>query len=110
VLEFNVALAERKVTVRELAAEWLAWLKEVRGAKPSTLEDYAFLLREPGQAHKRDSRASAGRIMGAFGDRAAAAVTTAEVSKSLRSLDPEGLTARNVNKHRQVLAAIFSQR
>lgn len=100
--------AERQVTIRELAGEWLTWLKEVRGAKPSTLEDYAFLLREPGQAYKRGPRVSAGRIMAAFGDRAAAEVTTADVSRFLRGLDREGLTARNVNKHRQMLAAIFA--
>jgi hypothetical protein len=34
-------------------------------------------------------------------------VTTADVFGFLRELDREGLTPRNVNKHRQVLAAIF---
>lgn len=101
-------LEERGVTVRELAAEWLSWLGEVRGAKPSTLQDYAYLLREPNQAFRRGQRTSAGRIMGTFGDRAAREVTTAEVSRFLRALDREGLTPRNVNKHRQVLAAIFA--
>jgi integrase len=101
-------VAERKITVRELGAEWLCWLAEVRGAKPSTIEDYGFLLREPGQIYRRGSRASAGRLMAAFGDRPAADVTTAEVSRFLRSLDHAGLTPRNVNKHRQVLAAMFT--
>lgn len=73
--------AQRKVTVRELAHEWLRWLEEVYGAKPSTLSDYRFLLREPGLPHKRGAGVSHGRIMGAFGDRAAADVTTAEVSR-----------------------------
>ncbi len=100
--------AERKVTVRELAQEWLAWLAEVRGAKPSTVADYRWLLREPGERFRRGDRVSSGRIMGAFGDKAAAEVTTADVSRFLRSLDAEGLTARNVNKHRQVLAAMFN--
>jgi integrase len=101
-------IEERKVVVRELGAEWLEWLREVRGAKPSTLADYAFLLREPGQKFKRGSRVSAGRIMAAFGDRPAAEVTTTDVSRFLRALDRERLTPRNVNKHRQVLAALFS--
>jgi len=100
--------AERKLTVRELSAEWLLWLQEVRGAKPSTLADYAFLLREPGRSYSRGTRVSAGRIMAAFGDRPAAEVTTAQVSQFLRSLDREGLKPRNVNKHRQVLAAMFT--
>lgn len=95
-------------TVRALAHEWLSWLEEVWGAKPSTIKDYGFLLREPGIPYKRGSKVSAGRIMKAFGDRPAAEVTTAEVSQFLRSLDREGLTPRNVNKHREVLAAMFA--
>jgi integrase len=100
--------ARHKVTVRELAHEWLRWLQEVYGAKPSTLSDYGFLLREPGLPHKRGSGVSQGRIMGAFGDRAAIDVTTAEVSRFLRQLDGEDLTPRSVNKHRQILAAMFT--
>ncbi|MHB8659698.1 MAG: tyrosine-type recombinase/integrase [Solirubrobacteraceae bacterium] len=97
--------AERVATVRELGREWLA---EVRGVKPSTIEDYGFLLRDPGQSYRRGTRTSAGRIMAAFADRPITQVTTAEVSNFLRSLDREGLTPRNVNKHRQVLAAMFA--
>jgi integrase len=100
--------AERRVTVRELGQEWLEWLAEVRGAKPATVRDYAALLREPGIAYKRGGRVTAGRIMAAFGDRALEEVTTRDVSTFLRSLDREKLTPRNVNKHRQVLAAIFN--
>jgi len=100
--------AERKVTVRELGHEWLSWLEEVRGAKPSTVADYRWLLREPGQAHRRGRGVSRGRIMNALGDKPAADVTTADLSRFLRSLDAEGLTARNVNKHRQLLAAMFN--
>ena len=97
----------RPVTVREIAREWLAWLEEVRGAKPSTLLDYRTTLREPGEAYRRGRGASKGRIMAAFGDRPAAEVTTTEVTRFLRSLDAEGLTPRNVNKHRQMLQAMF---
>ncbi len=100
--------AERKPTARELAQDWICWLEEVKGAKPSTVSDYRFLLREPGVPHRRGTRKSAGRIMGAFGDRPAADVTTAELSAFLRSLDREGLTPRNVNKHREVLASMFA--
>lgn len=96
------------LTVRVLAHDWLSWLKEVWGAKPSTIKDYSFLLREPGEAFKRGPGKSAGRIMKAFGDRPAAEVTTREVSVFLRSLDRDGLTPRNVNKHREVLAAMFT--
>ncbi len=102
------AAAERKVTIRELGVEWLDWLREVRGAKPSTLNDYAALLREPGERYARGDRVTAGRIMAVFGDKPAAEVTTADVTRFLRGLDRQGLTPRNVNKHRQVLAAMFS--
>lgn len=101
------AVAAQK-TVRALARDWISGLKEVWGAKPSTVKDYGFLLREPGQPYKRGNKTTAGRIMKAFGDSPAAEVTTAEVSRFLRSLDGEGLTPRNVNKHREVLAAMFA--
>jgi integrase len=80
----------------------------VRGAKPSTIRDYACLLRDPGIVYKRGDRTTAGRIMAAFGDRPYGSVTTSEVTRFLRGLDREKLTPRNVNKHRQVLAAVFS--
>jgi integrase/recombinase XerC len=100
--------AEQKATVRELAHTWLEWLEHVRGAKPSTLRDYRTLLREPGTPYRRGQGHSPGRIMATFGDLPAAAVKTRDVSLFLRSLDESGLTPRNVNKHRQVLGAIFA--
>ncbi|MFZ0973980.1 MAG: hypothetical protein WAN22_17240 [Solirubrobacteraceae bacterium] len=59
-----------------------------------------------GIAYKRGDRATAGRIIAAFGDRQIEAVTTAEVSRFLRGLDREKLTPRNVNKHRQAAAVV----
>ena len=106
--ESDARAADAQRTVRALAHDWLSWLSEVWGAKPSTVKDYGFLLREPGEPFKRGAGSSAGRIMNAFGDRPAADVTTAEVSQFLRSLDREGLTPRNVNKHREVLGALFA--
>ena len=99
---------ERQLTVRVLAQEWLMWLEQVRGAKPSTIRDYRTLLREPGERYKRGKGTSRGRIMDAFGDEQVAEVTTKDVSRFLRSLDAEGLTPRNVNKYRQVLGAMFA--
>lgn len=107
-VEDKARAAAAEKTVRALASDWLGWLEEVWGAKPSTIKDYGFLLREPGVPYKRGNKVSAGRIMKAFGDRPAAEVSTAEVSRFLRSLDREGLTPRNVNKHREVLAAMFA--
>jgi integrase len=98
----------KSMTVRALSREWLSGLEEVWGAKPSTVKDYGFLLREPGEPFKRGAGTSAGRIMRAFGDQSAVGVTTSQVNRFLRSLDREGLTARNVNKHREVLASMFA--
>ena len=95
-------------TVREVAKDWLEWLEQVRCVKPSTISDYGFLLREPGEPYRRGGRVTPGRIMAAFGETPAARVTTADISRFLRSLDGEGLTPRNVNKYRQVLSAIFT--
>ncbi len=98
---------ERGVTFRELAAEWLEHLRHERGAKPSTLSDYRYMLAEPGAPHRRGKGRSPGVLMAAFGDRPAAKVTTREVSAFLRGLDRQGVSPRSVNKNRQVLSAIF---
>ncbi len=99
--------ANRPVLVRDLARDWLEWQRDVKQSKPSTLRDYEALLREPGTPFKRGRRSSAGRILAALGDRPIESVTTRDISRFLRTLDAEGLTPRNVNKHRQVLAAMF---
>ena len=98
----------RGATLRELAAEWLDYLKREKGAKPSTLLDYGYMLKDPGTRHRRGGRQSAGRIMQAFGDARLRDVTTSQVAAFLRGLDRSGISPRSVNKHRQVLAAMFS--
>jgi integrase len=99
---------ELGVSVRELAAQWLEYVAREKGARPATIQDYGYLLAEPGTPHLRGSGNSAGRIMGAIGDRRAAKVTTGEVAAFLRDLQREGMSARSVNKHREVLGAMFS--
>lgn len=98
----------RGATVRELAAEWLEHVARVKGAKPSTLTDYRSLLAEPGVPHRRGNGRTHGRLMAAFGDRPIREVDVREVDRFLRGLDRDGLSARNVNKHRQALSAIFN--
>jgi integrase len=98
---------ERGATVRELAAEWLDYLEREKGAKPSTLLDYRYLLTEPGAPHKRGGGRNPGRILKALGDLRLRSVTTQHVATFLRGLDRGGMSARSVNKHRQVLAAMF---
>ena len=77
----------RGVTFRELAGDYLAWLEDIKGAKPSTLRDYRSQLAGPGQAHRRGNGASRGLIMAALGDRPAREVTTREVEDLLRRID-----------------------
>jgi hypothetical protein len=84
----------RGVTFRELAAEYLGWLEDVKGAKPSTLRDHRSLPAEPGQAYRRGSGASRGRIMAALGERPARDVTTREVEDGpFPALDDRALSA-----------------
>jgi integrase len=98
----------RGVTFRDLAGEWIVYLEREKGARPSTLRDYRWLLAEPGQAHRRGAGSAPGVMMGALGDGAAKDITTRAVADYLRSLDRRGASPRTVNKHRQVISAVFA--
>ena len=98
----------RGVSFRELAAEWIVYLEREKGAKASTLRDYRWLLAEPGQGHRRGTGSSPGVMMAKLGDRAAKDLTTRDIAEYLRSLDQDGASPRTVNKHRQVISAVFS--
>jgi integrase len=98
----------RGASFREVAAEWLEHLERERGAKPSTLSDYRYMLAEPGTPHRRGKGKSPGLILAAFGDRPIAKIATREISAFLRELDGTGVSPRTVNKHRQLLSAIFN--
>jgi integrase len=98
----------RGVTVRDLACEYLRWLEEIKGAKPSTLRDHRLLLAEPGSAYRRGTGASRGLVMATLGDRPAREVTTREVKDLLRCVAATGVAPRTVNKVRQLVCAIFN--
>jgi integrase len=123
----------RGVTFREVAQGYLRWLEDVRGAKPSSLRDHAYVLGEPGIPYKNTSGASAGHVMAALGDRPAAEITTREINELLAAISatprtkPSGgsesrgdlgdrvtsapsstVTPRTVNKYRSVICAVFS--
>jgi len=98
----------RGVTFREVAHAYLRWLTDIKGAKPSTLADYRYMLAEPGVPKKRGEGVLAGHIMAALGDRPAAKITTREVEDLLASISDTGVSARTVNKHRAVISAIFN--
>lgn len=97
----------RGVTFRELVSDYLSWLEDVKGAKPSTLRDHRSLLAEPGQAYRRGRGVSRGLIMAALGDRPAREITTREIEELLRSIAATGVAPRTVNKARQLVCAVF---
>ncbi len=107
----RAAAAERAAsapaTFRDVAHAYLDWLERVGAAKPATLRDHRYLLAEAGTRHRRGAGAHSGRIMRALGDRPAAEVTTREINRLLADIAAGGASPRTVNKHRQLVAAIY---
>ena len=99
---------EAEATVRELVRSGSSGWRRCGGRSPRRFATTRLYCANQGSVQAGRPGTTAGRIMAAFGDRPIDAVTTAEVSRFLRGLDREKLTPRNVNKHRQVLAAMFS--
>ncbi len=96
------------VSFREVAHAYLGWLEDIKGAKPSTLHDYRYLLAEPGVPKKRGKGVIAGHIMAALGDRPAAKITTRQVEELLTTIAATRVSARTVNRHRAMVSAIFN--
>ncbi|HEX4115161.1 MAG TPA: site-specific integrase [Solirubrobacteraceae bacterium] len=94
-------------TFREVAHAYLRWLESVRGAKPSTLVGHRSVLAEPGTPYKRGSGVTFGHVMAALGHRRAAKITTREIEAVLTTISETGASPRTVNKHRNVIAAVF---
>jgi integrase len=94
-------------TFREVAHHYLRWLEDVRGAKPSTLLGHRSALAEPGAPYRRGRGRTLGHIMDALGDRPAARITTREVEALLAKVSATGASARTVNKHRAIIAAVY---
>jgi integrase len=103
-----VAAVGFEPTFRALAHAWLEHLEFVQRAKPTTLRDYRSMLAESGVPYRRGNGTTIGRIMAALGDVPAAQVTSAQIDALLIEQARAGVGARSVNKHRQVLAAIFN--
>jgi integrase len=95
-------------TFRELSRDYLRWLEVDYNAKPATLRDHRYLLAEPGTPHQRGTGLMPGHIMRAFGDLPAEAITAEQVRDFLSRLTAAGMSPRNVNKHRNLVAAIFA--
>ena len=101
------AAANVTANFREVAHAYLHWLEHVQDAKPSTLQEHRYALAEPGTPHRRGKGTHAGYIMEAFGDRPADEVTTRDVNELLDKIADTGVAPRTVNKHRQLISAIY---
>jgi hypothetical protein len=62
-------------------------------------------LAEPGTPHKRGTRTTAGLIMAVLGDKPASKITPAEVEALLRTVAATGVSARSVNRAREIVCA-----
>jgi integrase len=100
--------ADAESRFRELVHEWLLYLEREKGAKPSTLIDYGWMVAEPGQPHRRGQGRSPGLLIAALGDRPISELTTREIGTFLRALDECGCRARTVNRDRQLICAAFN--
>jgi len=98
----------RGITFRELAAAYLAWLRDVKGAKPATLRDHAYVLAEPGTPYKRGEGELLGHVMRAIGDSPARSISSRHIDGLLRTVAETGVSARAVNKTRNIIAAAFN--
>ena len=98
----------RGLTFRELAAAYIAWLRDVNGAKPATLRDHGYVLAEPDTPYKRGKGQLLGHVMRAIGDKPAREITTRDVDTLLRTIADTGVSARAVNKTRNIIAAAFN--
>ncbi|HME01470.1 MAG TPA: tyrosine-type recombinase/integrase [Solirubrobacteraceae bacterium] len=93
---------------REVAHDYLRWLREVRGAKRSSLRDRESVLAEPGTPYRHGVRTLNGYVMAAVGDRPASEITTREIDKLLETVVSGGASASTVNKYRALVVSIFN--
>jgi len=105
--EIELAANRPALTFDELVAAWLDYLSRGGRAKPSTLKDYRILVSYPRSAI-RGKRELKARIMHEFAGRELATIAPDDVASFLDRLVIEGLSPRNVNKHREALHSIFA--
>jgi integrase len=100
------AKTDAAATLADVAPQYLDYARHTQRLKPSTVREYERLLAAP-TARKRHGGEHVARIMREFGGRPVAKITGTDVERFLRRLDRDGVSARNVNMHRQVLANVF---
>ena len=101
-------VANAPPTFRRIAHAYLDWLEQVRDAKPATLREHRYLLAEPGTPYRRGGGAYRGLIIESFGDRPADEVTTRDINGMLAKLAATGVSARTINKSRQLICAVYN--
>ena len=104
--EIGLAKTDKQATLADVAPQYLEFAEHTQRIKPSTLREYARLLAAAGPRTRLGGDHLA-RIMREFGARPMAKVASSDIERFLRQLDREGVSARNVNMHRQVLANVF---
>jgi integrase len=97
----------RGVTFREVAADYLRWMQDVKGAKPSTLASHRYDLAEPGPRRRGKGEAKA-HVMRALGDMPAAKITRQDIESLLAAVSDTGVSPRSVNRIRSVVSAVFN--
>jgi integrase len=104
--ELKHELLEPEATFDDAVERWLDYLENEKRAKPATMQGYRRMLCRP-MPSKRRGKPRKARLMRTFGGRRLAEIETEDVARFLGDLDRDGLSARAVNKHRQVLHSIF---
>lgn len=99
--------AARGVTFREVAADYLRWMQDVKGAKPSTLASHRYDLAEPG-ARRRGAGEAKAHVMRALGNAPAAKITRQDIEALLATVAETGVSPRSVNRIRSVVSAVFN--
>jgi integrase len=94
----------RDATFNDAADAWLLYVEHEKRVKPSTLRDHRMMLAEPVSGRENGPRA---RIRRTFRDSLLGDIRPADIARFLSALDRSGVSARTVNKYRQILRSVF---
>ncbi len=106
--EIDAARKRAGWTFGALADAWLDHAERVRRLKPSTMRDLRSILARPGTAKRRGGQVKA-RLMTMLGDVPTASIDVDDIEDYFRLLADDGASPRTVNRHREVLRAIFKE-
>ena len=106
--EIDAARKRAGWTFGALAEAWLDHAERVRRLKPSTMRDLRSILARPGVSKRRGAGAVKARLMTMLGDVPAASIVVDDIEDYFRLLADDGASPRTVNRHREVLRAIFN--